>query len=67
MGKNYPTVIVIKRSRLELRRARISERPEVQKGILNAIASPPEVAQKLEKAIEVRHAQVHDQGYDHSL
>jgi hypothetical protein len=43
------------------------ERPEVQKGILNAIASRPEVAQKLEKAIEVRHAQVHDQGYDHSL
>ena len=36
---------------------------QVQGEILRAIASGPEVAQKLEKAIEVRHAQVHDQDY----
>ena len=39
------------------------ERPEVQKEILKAIATRPDAAQKLEEAIEVRRAQVHDRDY----
>jgi len=39
----------------------------MQRDILKAITSRPEVAQKLGKSIEVRHAQVHDQNPGLSL
>lgn len=39
------------------------ERPEVQRGILKAIASRPEAARTLEEAIEKRREQVHDRGH----
>jgi hypothetical protein len=41
------------------------ERPEVQRGILKAIASRPEAARTLEEAIEKRREQVHDRGHGH--
>ena len=39
--------------------------PEVQRGILKAIASRPEAARTLEEAIEKRREQVHDRGHGH--